>query len=88
MHAAADTPRCLSPFSSSESLASKIECFSSVPTPHKRHSVLLWNESHECDMIRLIIDHGEKPGLLFTDVGHELLDSPYSSVSDDDYSSR
>ena len=43
---AADTPGCLSPFSSSESLPSKIECFSSVPTPHKRHSVLLCNEGY------------------------------------------
>ena len=67
---AADTPRCLSPFSSSESLTSEID-----------HC----NESHEGDMIRLINDHGEKAGLLFTDVAHELLDSPHS---EHDYSSR
>jgi len=40
---------------------------------------------HECDMVRLINDHGEKAGLLFTDAAHELLD--YSSLSHSEYES-
>jgi hypothetical protein len=47
----------------------------------KCHSVRPFDESHECDMLRLINEHGEKAGLLFTDAAHELLDcsSPMES---------
>ena len=86
---AADTPRSRSPFSSSECLASGIErSLSGVPALLKCHSVMPFDESHECDMLRLIHEHGEKAGLLFTDAAHELLDSPRSSASNDDWSSR
>jgi len=86
---AADTPRSRSPFSSSESLASEIErSLLGVPALLKCHSVMPFDESHECDMLRLINEHGEKAGLLFTDAAHELLDSPRSSTSNHDCSSR
>ena len=86
---AADTPRSRSPFSSSEYLASEIErSLSGVTALLKCHSVRPFDESHECDMLRLINEHGEKAGLLFTDAAHELLDSPRSSASTDDCSSR
>ena len=35
----------------------------------------------ECDLARLMNEHGDKVGLLFTDAAHELLDSPRSMAS-------
>jgi hypothetical protein len=35
----------------------------------------------ECDIARLMNEHGEKVGLLFTDAAHEILDSPRSVAS-------
>ncbi len=35
----------------------------------------------ECDIARLMTEHGEKVGLLFTDAAHEILDSPRSVAS-------
>ena len=40
------------------------------------------SNEHECDFQRLMNEHGEKVGLLFTDAAHELLDSPMSAASD------
>ena len=40
------------------------------------------SNEHECDFQRLMHEHGEKVGLLFTDAAHELLDSPLSVASD------
>ena len=40
------------------------------------------SNEHECDFKRLMNEHGEKVGLLFTDAAHELLDSPLSAASD------
>ena len=39
------------------------------------------SNEHECDFKRLMNEHGEKVGLLFTDAAHELLDSPLSVAS-------
>jgi hypothetical protein len=35
----------------------------------------------ECDLARLMNEHGDKVGLLFTDAAHEILDSPRSNSS-------
>ena len=40
------------------------------------------SNEHECDFQRLMNEHGEKVGLLFTDAAHEILDSPLSVASD------
>jgi hypothetical protein len=44
---------------------------------NKRRS---WQDG-ECDLARLMKEHGDKVGLLFTDAAHELLDSPRSMTS-------
>ncbi len=75
---AADTARSISPFSSSESIASQIESFSSVPALHKCHSKKL--KSRIMSHSWLVRKHGEKAGLLFTDAAHILDDySEYES---------
>ncbi len=38
-------------------------------------------QDDECDLARLMKEHGDKVGLLFTDAAHELLDSPRSMTS-------
>ena len=38
-------------------------------------------QDDECDLARLMNEHGDKVGLLFTDAAHELLDSPRSNSS-------
>jgi hypothetical protein len=40
------------------------------------------SNEHECVFQRLMHEHGEKVGLLFTDAAHELLDSPLSVARD------
>ena len=67
--------------SSIQDLQSQCQASTRIPAVDTPRSL----RRHECDMIRLINDHGEKAGLLFTDVAHELLDSPHS---EHDYSSR
>ena len=44
---------------------------------NKRRSL----QDGECDIARLMNEHGDKVGLLFTDAAHELLDSPRSMAS-------
>ena len=67
--------------SSIQDLQSQCQASTRIPAVDTPRSL----RRHECDMIRLINDHGEKAGLLFTDAAHELLD--YSSVSHSEYES-
>jgi hypothetical protein len=49
----------------------------SLGEANKRRSL----QDGECDIARLMNEHGDKVGLLFTDAAHELLDSPRSMAS-------